>query len=462
MPSTSHPAPREPQPDGPVGPTRDGTSPRLPAVFALWIGIVVLALLARLVVIGLFDHLLTEDRDAYLSLARGLAAGRGYVQPDGRTPTAFRPPLYPLVLAPALRTFPESTGVALLNLAAGLATILAVLSLVGSQKKGAGVLWSPLVAGGIVAIDPLLLHNTALPMTEVLAAALMAIWLRQVVANRVESPHPAVRGPLIEGVLWGIGALCRPVFLPLGMLVACWPTPAERHGHWRHWRIRAVWSVCGAALVLTPWVVRNAVLFGRPIATTTHGGYTLLLGHNPVYYREIVNGPPGAVWDGRSLEAWQRSLEEELAAAGIPPSDETARDAWFGATARKIVFDDPWMAVRSGMTLMGRFWSVAPSDVAARPLPRVVVWGIAAGNVVVFTLAGIGLVVCLRTRNPLGETALIALLVFSAVHFVYWSDQRMRAPLVPVLACLAATGFVSAMRWSRGRDAARSGAANAE
>ncbi len=121
--------------------------------------------------------------------------------------------------------------------------------------------------------------------------------------------------------------------------------------------------------MLAPWVARNAALFGQPIATTTHGGYTLLLGHNPVYYREVVSGPPGAVWDGRSLGAWQRSLEEELAAAGVSPSDETARDAWFGASARKIVLDEPGMAVRSGMTLLGRFWAVAPSSIATRPCP---------------------------------------------------------------------------------------------
>ena len=39
-------------------------------------------------------------------------------------------------------------------------------------------------------------------------------------------------------------------------------------------------------LVLSPWMIRNLLVFGEPVWTTTHGGYTLALANNPVYYRE--------------------------------------------------------------------------------------------------------------------------------------------------------------------------------
>ncbi len=35
-------------------------------------------------------------------------------------------------------------------------------------------------------------------------------------------------------------------------------------------------------------------LFGEPVWTTTHGGHTLALANNPVYYAEVVNGPAGS------------------------------------------------------------------------------------------------------------------------------------------------------------------------
>src|SRR5436309_2095528 len=42
---------------------------------------------------------LTVDRDAYLGIATSVVEGRAYSSPGSTDPTAFRPPLYPLVLA---------------------------------------------------------------------------------------------------------------------------------------------------------------------------------------------------------------------------------------------------------------------------------------------------------------------------------------------------------------------------
>ena len=43
----------------------------------------------------------------------------------------------------------------------------------------------------------------------------------------------------------------------------------------------------------TPWAWRNARIFGEPVWSTTHGGYTLALANNPVYYAEVLDGPAG-------------------------------------------------------------------------------------------------------------------------------------------------------------------------
>ena len=59
-------------------------------------------------------------------------------------------------------------------------------------------------------------------------------------------------------------------------------------------------------LVISPWMIRNLLVFGEPVWTTTHGGYTLALANNPVYYREVLNGPPGRVWTGHDQWLWWR------------------------------------------------------------------------------------------------------------------------------------------------------------
>ena len=84
--------------------------------------LVVVALLARAAVLVPMPGRL-EDPDNYLPLARALAEGRGFVI-DGR-PTAYRPPLYPIVLVPLTLMPGEylSRGVAGLHLLLGGATV---------------------------------------------------------------------------------------------------------------------------------------------------------------------------------------------------------------------------------------------------------------------------------------------------------------------------------------------------
>lgn len=58
-----------------------------------------LAALLRLGIICWKPESLAEDRDLYWGIAKHLAAGEGFVHPDLGHPTAYRPPLYPLLLA---------------------------------------------------------------------------------------------------------------------------------------------------------------------------------------------------------------------------------------------------------------------------------------------------------------------------------------------------------------------------
>ena len=105
--------------DPPAG--RDSLMANRGRLDPLW-AIVVLAVALRVAVMawrpGAFD-----DPDNYLPLAQSLAKGEGFVL-NGRA-TAYRPPLYPLMLAPLVsRTGNMSyPGIALLHLALGAGTV---------------------------------------------------------------------------------------------------------------------------------------------------------------------------------------------------------------------------------------------------------------------------------------------------------------------------------------------------
>ena len=109
--------------------------------------------------------------------------------------------------------------------------------------------------------------------------------------------------------------LCRPTFLPWLGLGVLWVggmtfrrdasndsgTYQSRTVIIRH----AVAFVVGASLVLAPWGVRNLAVLGRAKLTTTHGGYTVLLGNNPSFYAFLRSDRGVSVWDATPLaDAW--------------------------------------------------------------------------------------------------------------------------------------------------------------
>ena len=156
---------------------------------------------------------LSEDPDAYRLIAENLVQ-RGVFSrsPDHSppTPTAFRPPLYPLVLtATAWQGKVTPLGVAVLHVVLGSLTVVGVLIL--GQRWGLGR-WSWLAAG-LVAADPILLHQASEVMTETMATFLCVLGLLALTQWSLCASY--IRATLVGAAL-GLAILCRPTFLILG------------------------------------------------------------------------------------------------------------------------------------------------------------------------------------------------------------------------------------------------------
>ena len=137
------------------------------------------------------------------------------------------------------------------------------------------------------------------------------------------------------------------------------------------------------ALVLLPWMIRNLVVLGDPIWTTTHGGYTLALANNPVYYREILDGPPGRVWTGEDQWRWWDSVNRET--AGMT---ERQADRYLQETVWRLARQRPRDFGRSIVARLGHFWSVAP---AASVYPAAARWATMAWTVPLWIALLLGL-----------------------------------------------------------------------
>jgi hypothetical protein len=229
-----------------------------------------LALAVRLLyaLLALRGYTPTTDALHYDMLATAVAEGRGLVHPFPTGvdhPTAFRPPLWPLLLGGVYAV----TGHSLLA-AQVLTAVLGAAAVVGVALL-AGRLAGPTVgrvAGLVAALHPVLVSGDAPPLSEPLGAVLL-VGLLLAVADR----RPALAGLLTGGLL-----LTRPsaqaAVLVLGVaLLVLWG-----------WRRTAV-VVAVAAAAVAPWVVRNAVQLGSPVLATSTG-FNIAATYSPLALEE--------------------------------------------------------------------------------------------------------------------------------------------------------------------------------
>lgn len=410
---------------------------------------------------------LLSDNDGYLAHAKPVAAGEGFHGPWSHRPTAFRPPGYPVLLGGLMACgFSDSAAVAIVSLASCLAIILLTRTL--ALQFGIDERWSLLAVLG-VAVDPLLLRYSILPMTEVPCAAILLaaiVTFEKFLSGYAVSDRHSVWWGIFAGVLFGIGTLIRPVvmvvcvFLTVYAIGRKWKfgssrTPSsasESKGLFRS-VLSAILPVFFAGLVLCPWIIRNAVQFHRFIPATTHGGYTLALGNNSDFYRDVINGADEFPWDGPSLDAWQQRMIRESEGQGIFATDEPAADAWYYSKASAAIQADPQSFLKANVLRLRRFWAIATAD----PSPRtsisnrlIMVWYLVlwAGLIWQMIQDCFGLN---RTEHGSRIMLWLVIVAFLVMHSVYWTDTRMRAPVMPIMIVISVAGWQSVSTYFIGR-----------
>ncbi len=254
--------------DGKLAKLTDWFAATRGALLAIW----ALYLIPRALLI-LLDVQPWSDAAYYFDRAGELAAGHGYLSPQGQ-PTAFWPPGWPLALSAAFRAFGISVQVVgLFNLACAALSGALVLAL--GRRIGGSELAARL-ALLLLALYPNNAAYVPLALTEVFyTMLLLAIcWLLT-----------AGRGALAlvgAGLLLGLATLVKaqtlvvvPLVLGIAVLRAPQFWPALRHALAKGLLLAAL-----AALVVAPWSLRNQRVLGHPVAVSTNAGVTLLTGNN--------------------------------------------------------------------------------------------------------------------------------------------------------------------------------------
>lgn len=352
------------------------------------------------------------DGGGYYELGKNLLAGKGF-QWEG-TPTARRPPLYPVFIASTLPFSPFPFGVYVAQAVVGAVSCLALFGLgqiLFDRKTG-------LVAATLMAFDYVSTRQTVSIMTETLFVFFLIISFYCLIRGQRVGKS---RWFILAGFLSGASLLTRDVLIFYYPCVVLWLLLGR--GPWKIRLYRVSTFVLPLFLVIGPWIGRNSLLLGRPALITIGGASTFYLANNP----STTGGTTGGDWElGRDT-----SLAEDVRW----PSTETAPLEWeryivsqsfdfirnhprrfVELTGRKIV--NTWRPFQTDSPLMAR-WATALTY-----LP-----------VIVFGLGGM-LWKLKQWRDFFPIFALIAY-VFS-LHAVLIAHMRYRYPAMPFFMVFAA------------------------
>jgi 4-amino-4-deoxy-L-arabinose transferase-like glycosyltransferase len=371
---------------------------------------------------------LTRDEQEYLSLARSLVRGQGFVYDDVLTSTGVEPfgraPGYPAFLALAGGGGQASTSVpTAVKIAQAIVGAFGVVMVGLIAQRLAGPRAAILAAAGAAVYPPLVwIAGYALSEALFWPVGLLTAWL----FDRALARPAAARAALACGLALGAGTLIRPalvVFLPLaGLLLIARRRPLTL----------AVMTL-GMMIVVGPWTVRNYLHHGRLVFVASEGGVTFWTGNHPL-----------AVGDGDMAANIGIKLDNQRLRAAHPGVGEEEMEPVYYREALRWIREHPtdWLALQARKV----FYLIVPvgPSYTLHSTRYYVLSVVSYGTVLILTLVTIG-----RLRRLLPRVAGLWLLAASAiiVSLVFFPQERFRIPILdPSLVILAGAGLALSRR----------------
>ncbi|HEV8635546.1 MAG TPA: glycosyltransferase family 39 protein [Chloroflexota bacterium] len=360
----------------------------------------------------------------------------------GRTPlrpSAFLPPVYPLVVAAAMWTDGADHQATLRVWQIVLSTVSVVL-VVPLARELTGSRPAAWIAGALAAVYPSFVAATA----QITTATLEVFWV-EVFALALLRWHRHERWPWLglAGLTLGLLALTRGPAVLLWPVVALWLLAVRNTGDLRRGVARLAVFTAFAVLPALPWTARNYLVIGAPVVIATNTGYNFWIGHNPAATGEFDS----------TQEANQPLVDL------VAPLSEPERDAFYLRTGLRYLVSHPAEEARLSLRKLWYFVWFRPGLGSSYPnagrLREVGELALAVGYGAVLPAAVVGAWLSRRAwRRLFVVYGIWVAYALGAVAF--FAATRYRAPVEPFLIAFAS------LMWARVIELIRRGRAGRE
>jgi 4-amino-4-deoxy-L-arabinose transferase-like glycosyltransferase len=293
-----------------------------------------------------------------------------------------------------------------------------------------------LLAGAIVAVFPSLVFYTAAAQLEtlfnflVMAAVLIAVagpW-----------PRPTRNRLLLFGLVLGLSALVRPLSLFVVPVLGCaWIVAGIG---WRRATVQLAWATLAIVVVVSPWLVRNALVMKSPVFSTGIGDALCDSRHEGARgYFEIAEeyclaGYENLPLDKQEVERNRDNTRKAFEFVLEHPADEARLMFWRGYYAYRgdhdtlLSIDADRSHPLRGSKFVPVLQSLADAYFAA-----------------VAALSLIGLRAFLTRRDSRRVFVVLVGVCMAATPFILFGDPRYHVPALPFLAIGAASSVSAAI-----------------
>ena len=412
---------------------------RIRKILTSRLNILFVALLARLLCLFFYFHALPPHVGGYLvgqetgSIAASIAAGHGFSSPFylPSGPTAWVTPVFPYILGAVFKifgtyTFHSSVAIRALNVLFSALTCYPIIFL-GAKLFGDSV---GATAGWIWAFLPMAI---SLPVTwawDMSLAALMltiALCLTYTVDDRQDAAAWTW-----YGFVWGFTALVNAAILsvfPGCLLFALY----RRKQHGTGWLRLSSFAVLAFALTISPWIIRNQLVFHGKVLFRSNFGLELWLGNNP----EV---PDTWTW-------WLHPLDSPAEYKEFTRLGEVAYSEGKKAAAIQFIKTHPADVARFQFHRVLETWtgnSDSFADIWAMRSFTLRCELLMNYGLALFTL--VGMLIAHRKMRLLSLPLLNVIVLYPVVYYLCHTAPRYRHPMDPLLTLLSAYALVCGVR----------------